>query len=346
MAARHALCALLMVTASLPALAGTVTQTNLTSDGTIPAAVTDPNLKNPWGISYAPGGAFWVSDNNSGLVTLYSGTGAIVPLVVTVPSVNGAGPGSPTGQVFTGTSDFVVNQGGVTGTAVFLFATEDGTISGWAPKVNGGSAIIAVDQSAQRSVFKGLALYTSGSRNYLLATDFRLGLVEVFDGKFGLARAFRDPALSLSYAPYNVAVLNGNIYVTYAEVDASRHDSLSGIGKGVVEEVSLSGHILARARFGSLDAPWGLAVAPPGFSSLAGDILVGNFGNGTVSVFTPGLKPQGRLDGANGKPLSIRGLWSLIPGNGGGGGSASDIYFSAGPNHEKDGLFGSLSYNP
>jgi uncharacterized protein (TIGR03118 family) len=345
--AKRIMLALLCCAFAMPALAGTVTQTNLTSDGSLPAANTDPNLKNPWGISYGPGGAFWVSDNNSGLTTLYDGAGAVQNLVVTIPSATGTGIGSPTGQVFNSSKSFVLSQGGQSGAAVFLFATEDGTISGWAPSVNFASAIIAVNGSATRAVFKGLALLTDkNGKSSLLATDFRAGVVDVFNGGFGLVRSFRDPNLPAAYSPYNVAVLGNAIYVTYAVADAARHDSVSGPGLGVVERVTAEGKVEAAYRFGTLDAPWGLAVAPSSWGDLAGDILVGNFGSGTVQVFSPKLAPRGSLLRRDGAPLVIAGLWGLIPGNGGSGGVVDDIYFSAGPHNETGGLFGSLSYNP
>jgi uncharacterized protein (TIGR03118 family) len=345
--ATRILLALLCCAVAMPALAGTVTQTNLTSDGAVPAANTDPNLKNPWGISYGPGGPFWVSDNDTGLTTLYDGAGAVQSLVVTIPPASGTGPGSPTGQVFNGGSEFVVSQGGKSGPAAFLFATEDGTISGWAPSVNFASAIIAVNGTDTRAVFKGIALLTDkAGKSFLLATDFRAGVVDVFDGGFNLVRAFRDPNLPAAYSPYNVAVLSTGIYVTYAVANAQRHDSVSGPGLGVVERVGFDGKILSAYRFGVLDAPWGLAVAPSSWGDLAGDILVGNFGSGTIHAFSASLQPRGALLRPNGAPLEIGGLWGLIPGNGGNAGATSDIYFSAGPHNEANGLFGSLSYTP
>ncbi|MEJ0046244.1 MAG: TIGR03118 family protein [Rhodospirillales bacterium] len=335
-----------MLVASGPASAGTVTQTNLTSDGTVAATVTDPNLKNPWGISYAPGGAFWVSDNGTGLTTLYNGSGAIQALVVAVPAAGGSGTGTPTGQVFNPTTDFVVTAGGKSGAATFIFATEDGTISGWNFSVNPATAIVAVDRSAQHASYKGVAMVANAGKNFLLATDFHNGTVDVFDATYTRVSSFRDTTLSKLYSPYNVAVLNGSIYVTYARVDRARHDSVSGNGKGAIEKVSFSGQVQARYLHGQLNAPWGLALAPAGWGKRAGDILVGNFGNGWIPTFTPALKPEGVLKGPGAVPIAIDGLWGLIPGNGGTGGDTSKIYFTAGPNDEANGLFGSLSFSP
>jgi uncharacterized protein (TIGR03118 family) len=347
MSARHILLAALLG-ASAPAVAGTVTQTNLTSDGAVPAAWVDANLKNPWGISYGPGGPFWVSDNDTGRTTLYDGTGATQSLVVTIPAAHGVtGPGSPTGQLFNPTTDFVVTEGKASGPAAFIFATEDGTISGWNFSVDKGSAIVTVDRSAKKAVYKGIALYTdSKGKNYLLATDFRAGRVEVFNAAWQLVASFRDETLPKAYSPYNVAVLGGNIFVTYAVVDKARHDSVSGDGKGALEEVAFPGKVLARVLHTHLDAPWGLAVAPGSFGKYAGDLLVGNFGNGTIAAFSPALAPHGVLKGSNGKSLVIDGLWGLIVGNGGSGGATDTLYFSAGINNEADGLFGSLTYTP
>jgi uncharacterized protein (TIGR03118 family) len=333
-----------------PALAGSVTQTNLTSDGAIPAAVTDANLKNPWGISYSPTGAFWVSDNATGLTTLYDGTGAIQPLVVTIPAAAGAAAtGSPTGQVFNPGSDFAVSAGGKSGGAVFLFATEDGTISGWSPSVNPAAAIVAVDRSkvGAGAVFKGLALYTdSAGADHLLATDFRNNAIDVFDGSFKLTASFRDKSMPADYAPYNVAVLGGKLFVTYAKQDAAKHDSVSGKGFGAVEQIDITGKVLAHAMGGQLNAPWGLAIAPAKWGAFSNRLLVGNFGDGHITGYTTGLRALSQLRSASGKKIAIDGLWGLIPGNGGSGGSTGTIYFTAGPNAEADGLFGALSFAP
>jgi uncharacterized protein (TIGR03118 family) len=341
---------LLAAFAATPALAASVTQTNLVSDGATPAANTDPNLKNPWGISYSPTGDFWVSDNATGLTTLYNGSGAIQSLVVTIPAAgDGSGPGAPTGQVFNpSSSDFSVTQNGVSGAAAFLFATEDGTISGWAPNVNAGSAVVAVDRSTVGlgAVYKGLAYYTDKSgANYLLATDFRNNEIDVFDGSFTLTASFRDSMMPKDYAPYNVAVLGGKIYVTYAKQDKSKHDSVSGKGLGAVERIAFNGAVKDRVMGGDLNAPWGLVLAPAGWGKLSNHLLVGNFGDGRITEFSAKLV-QGEQLTSGGQPLSINGLWGLIPGNGGSGGATDTIYFAAGTNYEQDGLFGALTYTP
>jgi uncharacterized protein (TIGR03118 family) len=333
--------------AATPALAGSFTQTNLVSDGAIPAAVTDPNLKNAWGISYSPTGDFWVSDNATGLTTLYDGAGAITPLVVTIPAASGTGTGAPTGQVYYAGTGFVVTKGANSGSAAFMFATEDGTISGWNPQVDSANAIIAVNRSQNNAVYKGIALYTDASKTtYLLAADFRNNEVDVFDTGFKLLTSFRDAKMPADYAPYNVANLGGKLYVTYAKQDKAKHDSVSGAGLGAVEEIDIKGHVHASFLHGKLNAPWGLAIGPSGFGPFQNHLLVGNFGDGRITGFNHKLKQGGQLADSTGKPIAIDGLWGLIPGNGGAGGSKGDIYFAAGPNGETDGLFGSLAYAP
>jgi uncharacterized protein (TIGR03118 family) len=347
MTARHYLLAATLFAAAPAHAAVKVTQTNLVSDGYTTAAFTDPNLKNPWGISYSPSGPFWVSDNATGLTTVYQGTGSIDSLVVTIPAAGGgSGTGSPDGQVYNATSGFAVSQNGKSGAALFIFTTEDGTISGWSPSVNPSTAVVAVDNSAKAAVYKGVAFYSTGGKNYLLVTNFWSGMIEVYDSDFAFVTSFRDTGLPNSWSPYNVAVLSGNIFVTYAKADKQRHDSVSGKGLGAVEEISFTGQVLARYQHGALNAPWGLALAPSGFGKIGGDLLVGNFGSGTVAVFTTALAPHGVLHTTSGAQLVIPGLWGLIPGNGGSGGAANTIYFAAGPNNEQDGLFGALAYSP
>jgi uncharacterized protein (TIGR03118 family) len=338
-----------------PAWAGTVTQTNLTSDGSVKAAFTDPNLVNPWGISYSPTGDFWVSDNATGLTTLYDGTGKPQSLVVTIPPGAGEkGPSAPTGQVFNSSStEFEVTEGGKTGAAAFIFATENGTVSGWSPSVDVANAVQAIDNSKSKAVYKAVAIVPTGSSEELMVTNFRSGMVEIYDSNFKPVSQFRDTGakgvkpIPADYAPYNVAVLNGNIYVTYAKQNHQKHDSKSGPHLGYVDQVAADGTLIKRiAARGALNAPWGLAIAPSSFGSFAGALLVGNFGDGWINAYslTSG-KYLGYLQTSKG-PLSIDGLWAIIPGNGGSGGSTSDLYFTAGPDGETHGLFGSLTYTP
>ncbi len=334
--------------------ASSVEQTNLISDGSVKAKVTNSIFINPWGITYAPGGDFWISSNGWGNSPIYKITGFDsgitlegAPVVPLPPGA--AGPFSaPTGQIFNGTDGFVVSESGKSGPGLFLYATEDGTLSGWNPTVDPSTAILAVDNSKAGAVYKGLALYTDKSGTYLLATNFHSGFVEVYDSTFTLVGEFRDHGLAADIAPFNVQVLGGKIYVTYAKQDAAKHDDQAGPGNGTVEIVDLYGTPVHRAHdIKVLNSAWGLAIAPSSWGSYAGDLLVGNFGDGHVNVYDPtNLEYVATLVTKTGKPLAIDGLWGLIPGNDGSGGSSKTIYFSAGPNKEADGLFGALTFKP
>ena len=334
----------------------TFTQTNLVSDGSVPAMHTDANLINPWGVSFPPGGPFWVSDNNAGVTTLYDGAGNLVTVaghsaINIAPPLGQTGSGAPTGQVFNsfGTG-FDIYQGGKTASSVFLFATEDGTISGWNPDVNSGSSVIAVDKSkgGEGAVYKGLAIAQTDDGPRLYAANFRDGTVDVFNSRFKQVDSFTDPNLPKGYAPFNVQVLDGHLFVTFALQNADKHDDVAGAGNGFVDEFDLEGHHLQRvASGGPLNSPWGLAIAPKGFGDASGDLLVGNFGDGTINAFN--LKNdhfQGKLDGADGKPIVIGDLWALTTSSGASSDNPKAIYFTAGVQDEMHGLFGSLTANP
>jgi uncharacterized protein (TIGR03118 family) len=297
---------------------------------------------------------------------------------------NGAS-GTPTGTVFnTSAGGFVihgVNSTGAaaSGAAAFLFATEDGTIVGWnginpanfPAGTSGKHGIIAVDNSGNNftepdpnkqtgAVYKGLAIATStggaiitgdtNSTSLLYAANFRSGKIEVYDTTFGpatglSATAFTDPNLPMGYAPFNVQVLGGQLYVTYAKQDAAKHDDDAGPGRGFVDRYNLDGTGLQRlVTRGALDSPWGLALAPSSFGPLAGDLLVGNFGNGHINVYNPTTGAfVDSLKDPDGEAIVIDGLWALKVGNDGSGGSSSTVYFTAGLDHEQHGLFGSLT---
>ena len=382
---------------------GNVLQTNLVSDMPGVAAVTDPNLVNPWGISESSTSPFWISDNNAGVSTLYNVPGAnntpvsINPLVVSIPTPGAplGATGTPTGTVFNidggATGGFTVsgvdkNGNPITASAVFLFATEDGTLVGWNPAVNpkgfdpakaGTYGIIAVDNSGNNftkanpakqtgAVYKGLTIASSATpgtpifasdpntTTVLYAANFRSGKVEVYDTNFNpvklKAGAFADPKLPKGYAPFNVQVLGDKVYVAYAQQDANKHDDVGGQGHGFVDVFNLDGtpglpggkeRLVSR---GPLDSPWGLALAPSSFGAQSGDLLVGNFKSGFIDVFNPTTgKSLGNLNGADGKPIHIDHLWALQVGNGGSGGDANSVYFTAGLDNETHGLFGSLT---
>ena len=331
-----------------------ITQTNLVADssqtpGVTPTTTIDPNLINPWGLAESPTGLFWVSDNGTGVTTIYDGAGMPAgPQLVTVAAIPGEDHSSPTGQVFNAGSGFDVTSGGKTDSAKFIFATEDGTISGWSPNVDPTSSVIAVDNSSKGAVYKGLAIGTNDDGTFLFAANFNSGKVDVFDQSFKQVNSFTDKHLPQGYAPFNVQVLDGHLFVSFALQDAAKHDDVAGAGNGFVDEFDLEGHLMQRvASRGPLDSPWGLAIAPSSFGDLAGDLLVGNFGDGTINAFN--LKDDhfdGKLLGANGAPITIGDLWALVPGNGSGNTDPNKIYFTAGVEQESQGLFGALSATP
>lgn len=327
---------------------GSYLQTNLVSDGAVPAKTTDPNLKNPWGISFLPGASpFWVSDNNAGVSTLYNGAGVNQGLVVDVPSptdpTKGGATGTPTGQVanltiFTTPGFFI----GKAGPAFFIFATEDGTIEAWnAPfpalgipgitdpdgtNAPSDDAVIMVDNSAVPSladgaVYKGLAMGTStmgktAGQSFLYAANFRSGKIDVFDSNFKpatLGGSFHEFFTFFGFAPFGIQNINGHLWVTYAFQDQAKHDPIRFPGLGLVDEFDTDGHLIRHfAAFGALDAPWGVALAPASFGEFANDILIGNFGNGVINAYDPvSGERQGVLRGPDGRPLVNPGLWAV-----------------------------------
>jgi uncharacterized protein (TIGR03118 family) len=311
------------------------------------AAFTDPNLVNGWGITAGPTTPWWVSNNGTDTSTLYDGTGTARPLVVSVP-------GHPTGTVFNGTTHFVVSAGVASGPARFLFATESGTILGWNPAVppppTSTHAQLAVDRSGVGAIYKGLAIGHSGGLDYLYATDFHNGRIDVFGGSFALqawAGAFTDPALPAGYAPFGIANLGGTLYVTFAKQDAERHDEIAGEGLGFVDAFGTDGSFIGRVASGDdLNAPWGLAWAPAGFGRFSGDLLVGNFGDGRIHGFAltrDGWEDRGPVKGSDHRPIAIDGLWGMGFGNGSASGPTTTLYFAAGPDDENHGLFGAIS---
>jgi uncharacterized protein (TIGR03118 family) len=339
----------------LPAQATSTTfqQVNLVSNIPGLALSTDPNLVNPWGLSHSGTSPFWVSDNGTGVSTLYNTAGTKLALTVTVPPPAGSPPGTtskPTGQVFNGTTDFVVTNGVASAPSRFIFTTEDGTISGWNPTVDPTHAILGADNSASEAIYKGLAIGANASGNFLYAANFHAGTIDVFDKDFHqvqLAGSFSDPNIHRGFAPFNIQNLGGKLYVTYAKQDADGEDDVAGPGNGYVDIFDTDGNLLQRlATRGRLNSPWGLAFAPPSFGEFAGDLLVGNFGDGRINVVDPvSGEFLNQLRDANNRPITIDGLWGLLVGNGGNGGDVGKVYFTAGPNDEADGLFGSIAPN-
>ncbi len=328
-------------------------QTNLVSD--LPGAqFTDANLLNPWGLTHSPTSPWWISDNGAGVSTLYNGSGQPqfqpVPLVVTIPPPGGSPEGTtaaPTGDVFNGTTGFVVKKGTASGPAAFIFATEDGTISGWNRQVDPTHAILEVDNSTvgAGAVYKGLALVN----NHLYATNFRFGTIDVFDSTFTQvhlgADAFSDAAIPDGYAPFGIANIQGDLFVTYAKQDQAKHDDVAGAGHGFVDIFDPSGHLLKRLvlrRF--LNSPWGLALAPDDFGPFSGALLVGNFGNGLINAFdSSNGRFLGQLHDQQGNLIQNNGLWGLAFGNDHSAGPSNTLFFTAGLNHEADGLFGAIA---
>jgi uncharacterized protein (TIGR03118 family) len=324
-----------------------ITQTNLVSDQLGQAPLVDPNLVNPWGMSFGAATPVWVSDNGANVSTLYSGN--VTPPSFTKAALTVSIPGGePTGQVFNSSAtDFVVTSGAASGAAKFIFDSEAGWISGWNPNVPAsGSTQATPAVQIPNAVFKGLALANVNGANFLYATDFNHAKVDVFDSTFGLQHwngAFRDTAIPTGYAPFNIALLNGDLYVTYAKQDAAKHDDVPRQGHGFVDVFTTGGQLVKRlVRNGALNSPWGLAIAPSSWGELAGSLLVGNFGDGQIHAYnaTTGA-PLGALRDGHDNLIVIDGLWGLLPGNG----VAADpqsVIFSAGPDGEMHGLVGVL----
>jgi uncharacterized protein (TIGR03118 family) len=305
-------------------------QTNLVSDGTVSGTTKDDDLKNAWGLANLPNGPWWVANNATNTATVYDGTGAKQPLTVNVP-------GSPTGQVANSTSDF--------GGSLFIFDGEGGIISGW----NGGNtAGTLVDNSTKSAIYKGLAIGSNGGSNFIYATDFHNAHIDVYGGDLKPATlgagAFTDNSLPAGYAPFNIQNIAGKLYVTYALQDADKEDDSSGPGHGFVDVYDTAGTLLGRlVSNGKLDSPWGLAKAPANFGKFSNALLVGNFGDGAINAYnlTTGAL-LGTLSDKNGTPLSIEGLWSLQFADGGATGLTNQLFFTAGPGGEKNGLFGRI----
>jgi uncharacterized protein (TIGR03118 family) len=325
----------------------------LVSDGSQAESI-DPNLKNAWGIAATPTSPWWVSSNLPNLATIYNGAGVAQQLVVQIP-------GSPTGIVANPDPDntFLVTDGVNTGSSIFIFATLEGRIVGWNPGVGTGSpsttAFEIIDRSNLGAVYTGLAAATTVSGDRLYAADFHNARIDVFDGTLAPVLepgAFVDPKLPSGYAPFNVQVLNGRVFVAYAKVDPGTGEELTGQGLGIVDVYETDGDFLARVgAHGQLNAPWGMAIAPEGFGKYSGNLLVGNFGDGRIQAFKmsddlQSFSPSGVLRDETNKQIAIDGLWGIGFGNGTQSGLQTTLYFAAGPNDETAGLFGSIELTP
>jgi len=308
--------------------------TNLVSNQAGLAKHQDASLVNAWGIAFAPTGPFWISDEGTGLSTVYNGTGVKQSLVVTVPGASGQLIGSPTGIVFNSTSDFVVTQNSLSGAAVFLFDTLDGTISGWSPTVNANTAVVAATKPG--ALYTGLAIGQNNGDNFLYAADNANNRVDVYDKTFTLVNSFTDPALPAGSNPYNVQNIGGDLYVTFT----------NSSGGGVVDVFDTQGRFKKTfATGGTLKEPWGLAKSPSNFGKASNAILVGNLADGRINAYSSGNgKFIGQLRDTSGKIISIDGLWGLAFGGGNpNNGKANQLFFTAGPNNYANGLFGVIT---
>jgi uncharacterized protein (TIGR03118 family) len=332
---------------------GAYTVKPLVSDQAGVAPTTDPKLVNAWGIAAGPKTPWWVANADSETSTLYDAAGTRLPLPPNGPLVVSV-PGGPTGTVFNGGTKFLVSNGTSMVPALFIFATESGTIRGWpsplplSPLPLSTSTEVGVDRSKWGAVYKGLAI----AGDWLYATDFVNGRVDIFDGNWKLLKkpgAFSDPWLPSGYAPFGIQNLGGNIFVTFAKQQAGSTDEQAGKGFGFVDEFSPSGVLLHRVGSGGkLNAPWGLAWAPwKGFGKASGGLLVGNFGDGRINVFRQNKqgrwKKSGQLQGSDRKPIWIDGLWGIGFGNDAAAGPSTTLYFAAGPADETHGLYGSVT---
>jgi len=326
-------------------------QTNLTSNIPGLAANTDPDLRNPWGISFGPATPFWLSDNGTGLTTLYNGFGVKQGLIVTIPAPPGSPSGTlsePTGQVFNGfattnPTSFLVNGN----PARFIFATEGGTVAGW----NGGT-LASTQVNTPNASYTGLAIGASGTNPFLYAANFASGHIDPIDGNWNLASlggSFTDPNLPAGYSPFNVQNIGGQLYVAYALMDQNTGDEIQGAGLGIVDVYDTDGNLVRRLinPGGALNAPWGFALAPASFGAFGGSLLVGNLGDGTINAFDPTSGAmRGTLLNLGGTPLVNDGLWGIAFGNAGVGFNPNALYIAAGINDEEDGLFARITATP
>jgi uncharacterized protein (TIGR03118 family) len=341
-----ALTAAVLAVTALAASDNAYTVTNLVSDQPGVAAHTDGSLVNAWGLDALSGSPWWVADNGQAVSTIYLADGSTARPPVNVP-------GKPTGLVANATQSFKISSGTTTAAPLFIFATEEGKIFGWNPSLAPNDAVDAHVANTAGAIYKGLALASTTGGDFLYATDFHNGHVDVFDGTLQPADlpagAFTDPSLPSDYAPFGIQNVSGTIVVTFAKQDAAAVDEIAGQGKGFVDAFDTSGNLLARiGQHGQLNAPWGIAQAPSeGFGRFSGDLLIGNFGDGGITAFAPrhdgNWEPDGQLRTDN-KVLSIDGLWALEFGHGTAkNGPATTLFFTAGPGDESHGLFGTIT---
>jgi uncharacterized protein (TIGR03118 family) len=313
--------------------------TALVSDvATFNARTVDPDLVNPWGLAFAATGNLWVANNGTGTSTVYDADGNKQALTVGIPSPTTATGGSPTGIITNSTTDFEI---GTTGPALFIFAGEDGVISAW--NASATDAQIVADRSGANAVYKGIAMALNAGINYVYATDFHNGHVDVFDNTFGFVKSFSDPNIPAGFAPFGITNIGGKLYVSYAkQLAPDNEDDDAGAGNGFIDIFNADGTVAGRfVSNGNLNSPWGMVVAPAGFGQFAGAVLVGNFGDGRIGAYDPNSGAfLGNLDDSNVRPLVIDGLWGLTFGPSAG---STTLYFASGPNDEAHGLVGTIT---
>ena len=309
--------------------------TNLVSNQSGAANHTDPLLVNAWGLAYGPGGPIWIADNKSGWSTVYNRFGVASTLQVIVPSASGEGPGSPTGIVFNGSADFKIKDK----STFFLFATLDGTISGWAPKADFPETIIKVNNAKSGASYTGLAITSNSSGNLLFAANLGNNQVEIYDTNFKLVKTLVDKTLPANFTPFGIQDIGNIVYVTYA-------DSTGGPG-GFINMYTESGNFIKRLTQDShLNQPWGVAAAPSNFGPLSNTLLVSNnTDSGTINAFD-GITGAfvGVLKDTAGKPISINQLWGITFGGGStNDGATNELFFTAGPDNNLAGTFGAIT---
>jgi uncharacterized protein (TIGR03118 family) len=324
----------------------------------------DANLSNPWGLATGPGLPFWVADNNSNVATLYGAGGEILTHTVTgstdagivIPAEAPGVAADVTGEVFNASkAGFLIPTPNGEESAQFLFDSEGGTLAAWAAD-SGASAVTVFDDAiangSEHAVYKGLALGTVNGQTFLYATDLHNDKVDVFDTSFTKPAAmqgkFIDPTLPSGFSPFGITAVNDQLYVTFAKQDAPKHDEVAGAGMGYVDAFDFNGNFVFRfASADVLNAPWGIALAPPGFGSVGGDVLVGNFGDGKINVFAPNgtqaATSMGALSVSNGGAVSIPGLWALQFGDGDSDKPLNTLFYTAGFANQTDGVFGSIT---
>jgi uncharacterized protein (TIGR03118 family) len=302
------------------------------------AKTIDPNLVNPWGIVFSGTGNLWVSNNGTGTSTVYDANGNKQALTVGIPSATSPTGGSPTGVIANTTTDFPI---GTSGPSLFIFATEDGLIAAW--NAAAANAQIVVNRSAKGAVYKGVAMASSAGANFIFATDFHNGVVDIWDNAFKFVKSFTDPNIPAGFAPFGITNIGGKLYVSFAkQLAPDNHDDEAGVGNGFIDVFNPDGTVASRfVSNGSLNSPWGMVIAPAGFGSFAGALIVGNFGDGRIGAYDSNSGAfLGFVSDLNAAPLVIDGLWGLAFGPTAG---STSLYFASGPNSEAHGLVGTIT---